>query len=182
MPSLIRFFATAALLALTQVRQSTDAFSPNNFRPETCRSSSPRPLPSVALQSALEDLEIIDTKEGSGDVAKFESIVTVRYTGKFYESQEEFDTSMISFKLGYGKVLEGCDKGIRGMKVGGTRILKVPSRMGFGSAGFGPEPYSIPPDTDLEYSVELTAIASGPMAEAAAKMGIGLDPNTVYLK
>ena len=130
----------------------------------------------------LEDLEIIDTQEGTGDVAKFESIITIKYTGRFYESGDEFDTdSMITFKLGYGKVLDGCDKGIRGMKVGGTRILKIPSRLGFGTEGFVGQ-YTIPPNTDLEYTVELISVASGPMAEAAAKMGIGLDPNTVYLK
>lgn len=134
------------------------------------------------LSSPLKDLEVIDTQVGTGEEAKFESIVTVQYVGTFYESQETFDESMISFKLGYGKVIQGCDRGIRGMKVGGQRILKIPATLGFGEQGSGPEPYSIPPNTDFEYSVLLTAVASGPMAEAAANMGIGLDRNTVYLK
>jgi FKBP-type peptidyl-prolyl cis-trans isomerase FkpA len=141
-------------------------------------------IPSL-YSSPLEDLEIVDTQEGTGDVAKFESIVTIKYVGKFYDDessqQEPFDESMISFKLGCGKVIKGCDKGVRGMKVGGTRVLKIPANLGFGAEGFT-GPYSIPPNTDLEYSVELTAVASGPMAEAAANMGIGLDRNTVYLK
>ena len=134
------------------------------------------------LASPLKDLQVIDTQVGTGEEATFESIVTVQYVGTFYESQETFDESMISFKLGYGKVIKGCDQGIRGMKVGGKRILHIPAKLAFGEQGFGPEPYSIPPDTDLEYSVFLTAVATGPMAEAAANMGIGLDRNTVYLK
>jgi len=138
-----------------------------------------------ALQSStdpLQDLEILDIEEGSGEVAKFDSIVTIKYTGRFFQTGKQFDESMISFKLGNGKVLEGCDKGIREMRVGGKRILKIPSELGFGEAGFSGLDYSIPSNTDLEYTVQLTSVASGPMAEAAANMGIGLDPNTVYLK
>lgn len=135
----------------------------------------------------LDELVVTDSIEGTGDsVAAFGSIVTVTYKGFLWTCKTEkklpFDKSMITFKLGYGKVLEGCDKGIRGMRVGGSRNLKIPSQLGFGVAGFGPMPYSIPPNADLEYDVELISVATGPMAEAAAKMGIGLDPNTVYLK
>ena len=142
-----------------------------------------RKLTSLELSSSstLSELELIDTLVGTGDEAKFDTIVTIRYTGKFYDSGDEFDASTISFKLGYGKVLDGCDTGIRGMKVGGRRILKIPARLGFGVEGMVGPDYTVPPHTDLEYSIELLSVASGPMAEAAAKMGIGLDPTTVYL-
>lgn len=130
----------------------------------------------------LEQLLVTDSVEGTGETAKFGAIVTVNYEGFLLEDGTLFDTSMISFKLGYGKVLEGCDKGIKGMRVGGKRVLKIPSKLGFGSAGFGPEPYSVPKNADLEFRVELLSVASGPMSEAAANMGIGLNPKTVYLK
>jgi len=144
------------------------------------------------ISTSLVALEMSDTIEGTGGVAAFDSIVTIKYTGSLLsfeselESQQEqepvpFDQSMISFKIGYGKVLDGCDRGIRGMKVGGIRVLKIPSYLGFGTEGFEGA-YSIPPNSDLQYTVELIAVTSGPMAEAAAKMGIGLDRNTVYLK
>ena len=132
--------------------------------------------------SPLQDLEIVDTVEGTGDVAKFDSIVTIKYTGRFLGIEEKFDEKMISFKIGYGKVLSGCDRGIRSMRVGGTRVLKIPSKLGFGPSGFSGPEYTVPPDQDLEYTVELVSVTSGPMAEAAANLGIGLDPNTVYLK
>ena len=134
-------------------------------------------------QPILQELEIIELQEGSGkDIAKFDTIVTIKYIGRFLGSSEQFDESMISFKLGYGKVIEGCDRGIKGMKVGGSRVLKIPSKLGFGPLGYESPNYTIPPNADLEYTVELVSVASGPMAEAAANMGIGLDPNTVYLK
>ena len=135
---------------------------------------------SLFMAEQLQDLEISDTVEGSGDVAKFDTIVTIQYTGRFLETSEQFDQGMISFKVGFGKVIDGCDDGIRGMKVGGTRQLKIPAKLGFGASGN--KDLKIPPDADLEYTVELKSVAKGPMAEAAANMGIGLDPNTVYLK
>jgi len=132
------------------------------------------------MAEQLQDLEISDSVEGSGEIAKFDTIVTIQYTGRFLESGEQFDKGMISFKVGFGKVIDGCDDGVRGMRVGGTRELKIPSKLGFGASGNAD--LKIPPDADLEYTVELKSVASGPMAEAAANMGIGLDPNTVYLK
>lgn len=179
------FVIIAIVVLMQHVSYSFFLNSIDQSRCHHLRSSSDSPVAPFTLQSSnepLQDLEIVDIEEGTGAIAKFESIVTIKYTGRFYESGEDFDQSMISFKLGFGKVLDGCDKGIRDMKVGGTRLLKIPSRLGFGTEGFGPEPYSIPPNSDLEYTVELTAVASGPMAEAAANMGIGLDPNTIYLK
>jgi len=143
------------------------------------RSKTPPPL---SCTPPLDELIVRDTTEGTGDVAATGNIVTVKYVGSLLGSGAQFDESMISFKLGTGRVLAGCDEGITGMRVGGTRVLKIPSALGFGPSGFGPEPYSVPSDADLEYRVELLSVASGPMAEAAAKMGIGLNPNTVYLK
>mmetsp|Transcript_12461 Transcript_12461/g.15612 ORF Transcript_12461/g.15612 Transcript_12461/m.15612 type:complete len:190 (-) Transcript_12461:34-603(-) len=141
------------------------------------------------LFATLDELEITDTLEGTGDKASFGDIVTVKYEGRLLSesssSQEvttPFDTSMISFKLGYGKVLEGCDKGIVGMRVGGKRNLLVPSQLGFGPQGFSGPSYSVPPDADLEYGIELIAVSNGPMAESMAKLGMGLHPETVYLK
>ena len=143
---------------------------------------SKNPSTTIMYPPPLDKLIVRDTTEGTGDVAATGNIVTVKYVGSLLGSGAQFDESMISFKLGTGRVLAGCDEGITGMCVGGTRVLKIPSALGFGPSGFGPEPYSVPSDADLEYRVELLSVASGPMAEAAAKMGIGLNPNTVYLK
>eukprot|EP00591_Stephanopyxis_turris_P009913 CAMPEP_0195518926 /NCGR_PEP_ID=MMETSP0794_2-20130614/13961_1 /TAXON_ID=515487 /ORGANISM="Stephanopyxis turris, Strain CCMP 815" /LENGTH=176 /DNA_ID=CAMNT_0040647975 /DNA_START=8 /DNA_END=534 /DNA_ORIENTATION=+ len=132
----------------------------------------------VLNESPLKDLGVLDTTEGTGDIAKNGDIVTVKYVGSLLSTNTQFDKSMISFKLGAGRVLPGCEQGIVGMRVGGTRVIQIPSLLGYGPAGFGgpAAPYTIPPDADLEFVVELTALASGKMAEMAAGMGIGLDP------
>ncbi len=49
-------------------------------------------------------------------------------------------------------MIEGWDKGVAGMKVGGTRVLTIPPAMGYGSRGAGGV---IPPNATLLFEVEL---------------------------
>jgi FKBP-type peptidyl-prolyl cis-trans isomerase len=52
-------------------------------------------------------------------------------------------------------VIKGWDRGIPGMKVGGRRKLAVPSKLGYGKKGSGPE---IPPNSTLLFDVTLERI------------------------
>ena len=58
----------------------------------------------------------------------------------------------ISFELGFGRVIEGWDRGISGMRVGGRRELIIPADMAYGAQGQG---QSIPPNAPLIFDVEL---------------------------
>jgi peptidylprolyl isomerase len=101
-----------------------------------------------------------DDKVGTGDEAKAGKKVTVHYTGWLDDKGKKgkkFDSSkdrgrMFTFPLGDGKVIKGWDEGVAGMKVGGKRILMIPSKLGYGSRGAG---NVIPPDADLIFEVEL---------------------------
>jgi FKBP-type peptidyl-prolyl cis-trans isomerase len=57
-----------------------------------------------------------------------------------------------TFTLGAGEVIEGWDRGVEGMRIGGKRELIIPSQMGYGKAGAPPE---IPPDAILNFEVQL---------------------------
>ncbi|HEY7829661.1 MAG TPA: FKBP-type peptidyl-prolyl cis-trans isomerase [Solirubrobacteraceae bacterium] len=102
------------------------------------------------------------TKElivGSGPEAKAGQSVTVNYVGVLYKGGKEFDASWkrkepFTFALGQGQVIKGWDQGVAGMKVGGRRMLIIPSELGYGVQG---SPPSIPPNSALVFVVDLLA-------------------------
>lgn len=118
-----------------------------------------------------------DNVVGSGDVAKKDDVVVVSYVGTLLSNGLEFDEGEIAFKLGEGRVILGWEKGIEGMRVGGTRTLRIPARMGYGSQGAGA---AIPPNSDLEFECELKKTASG-LAGVAVQAGIGPNGRTAAI-
>ena len=88
------------------------------------------------------DLVITDIVEGDGAEAKAGDVAHVHYVGVAFSSGEEFDSSWnrgapLSFPLGGGRVIQGWDQGIQGMKVGGRRELVIPPHLGYGDRGAG---------------------------------------------
>ena len=104
-------------------------------------------------------LKYIDIKEGDGDSPQTGQMVTVHYTGTL-ENGKKFDSSRdrnqpFSFKIGVGQVIKGWDEGVASMKVGGQRILIIPSELGYGQRGAGGV---IPPNATLVFDVELLGV------------------------
>lgn len=86
------------------------------------------------------ELEITDIREGTGAEATAGKVVQVHYVGVAYSSGEEFDSSWnrgapLAFPLGAQRVIEGWDRGIQGMKVGGRRKLVIPPQLAYGDHG-----------------------------------------------
>ncbi|MFB7452631.1 FKBP-type peptidyl-prolyl cis-trans isomerase [Streptomyces sp. NPDC056194] len=107
-----------------------------------------------------KDLEIKDLWEGDGEVAKAGQFVQVHYVGVAFSTGEEFDASWnrgsaLGFKLGASQVIEGWDKGIQGMKVGGRRQLIIPAHMAYGDRGAGS---AIAPGETLIFVCDLVAV------------------------
>lgn len=125
------------------------------------------------------ELAIRDDLTGDGEEAKSGDVVTVKYAGRLLSTGKEFDAGTFSFKLGDGKVISGWDQGLEGLKVGGKRSLRIPPNLAYGSQGAGDG--VIPPDSDLEFDCELTAVANGPVAEAMARFGLGLNVRTLFI-
>ena len=104
-------------------------------------------------------LQYEDLQEGTGQAAKAGDTVEVHYTG-WLKDGTKFDSSHdrrrpFSFQLGAGRVIQGWDEGVAGMKIGGKRKLVIPSALGYGSRGAGGV---IPPDAELTFEVELLGI------------------------
>jgi FKBP-type peptidyl-prolyl cis-trans isomerase len=108
-------------------------------------------------------LKITDTKVGTGAVAEPGQTLKMHYTGWLYVNGakgKKFDSSLdhgqpFETRIGAGRVIEGWDKGIIGMKVGGKRTLIIPPEMGYGARGAGG---AIPPNATLIFDVELLEV------------------------
>ena len=104
-------------------------------------------------------LQYEDTTIGEGAVAKAGQHVSVHYTGWLYNDGvkgAKFDSSKdrgdpFGFNLGGGQVIKGWDEGVRGMLVGGTRVLVIPPQLGYGARGAGG---AIPPNATLLFEVD----------------------------
>ncbi|QGX40714.1 FKBP-type peptidyl-prolyl cis-trans isomerase [Permianibacter aggregans] len=104
----------------------------------------------------MSTLEITDLVVGDGNVATEGTLVTAHYTG-WFEDGTPFDSSHfrgrpIQCVLGSGRVIQGWDKGMLGMKTGGKRKLFVPAHMAYGERGIG---HRIRPNTNLMFEIEL---------------------------
>ena len=109
---------------------------------------------------APSELKLNDIITGTGAQAVKGCKVTVHYTGWLYKDGhrgKKFDSSLNSgqpftFTLGTGEVIEGWDRGVEGMRVGGKRELIIPAQLGYGRTGAPPD---IPPDATLNFEVQL---------------------------
>ena len=104
----------------------------------------------------VADLKIEDIQVGSGTEALLGKNVTEQYTGWLTDGKK-FDSSYdhqspFTFPLGAGRVIQGWEKGVVGMKVGGKRRLNIPSSLGYGTTGVGG---IIPPNATLVFEIEL---------------------------
>ena len=107
-------------------------------------------------------LVISDVVVGTGAEAVDGATAAVKYVGAFYETGEEFDSSWsrspdetIAVPLGACRVIPGFEQGIEGMKVGGRRMITIPSDLGYGPEG---SPPVIPGDATLVFVMDLVEV------------------------
>lgn len=106
----------------------------------------------------INQLMIEDVRIGTGAEAKKGDVVHVHYTG-ILTNGELFDSSIptgqpISFTLGEGRVIQGWEQGLLGLKEGGKRRLFIPAELAYGNRAMG----SIPANSPLIFEVELMKI------------------------
>jgi len=109
-------------------------------------------------RTSASGLRITDLVVGDGAEATTGQTVVVNYRGTLANGTE-FDSSYgrgpFSFPLGAGRVIQGWDEGVAGMKVGGKRKLVIPPDLAYGERGAGGV---IPPNATLTFEVELVRI------------------------
>jgi len=113
---------------------------------------------SVDTRGRLSRLVIDDVIVGAGEAVSVGDTVSVHYIGTLQNGQQ-FDNSYqkakpFEFTVGKGQVIAGWDEGVVGMRVGGQRILAVPSDMAYGNRTMGP----IPANSTLVFVIELLEV------------------------
>jgi len=103
----------------------------------------------------VEELQV-----GTGAEATKGKRVEVHYTGwlvdgKVFDSSKTRGTPFV-FPLGGGRVIDGWDQGVQGMRVGGKRKLTIPPHLAYGDEGF---PGAIPPNSTLTFEIELLGVS-----------------------
>jgi peptidylprolyl isomerase len=152
---LVASLGLAVIVAVALIASGDDDSGGSSVEVSTDLSSKPEvQIPDGTPPTELESSDVV---EGDGETAEPGKQLTVQYVGLDYASGEEFDSSWDSgqplpFKLGAGDVIQGWDKGIAGMKVGGRRELTIPPDLAYGAQG---SPPSISPNATLVFVIDL---------------------------
>lgn len=126
--------------------------------PETLKYADSLDIPLDRMTRTRTGLLYLDRQVGTGAVAENGKRVAVGYVG-FLSNGMIFDQSApgapYQFVLGRGRVIDGWDEGIAGMKVGGKRLLVVRPSLAYGNASPGA---GIPPNATLVFEVSLDGV------------------------
>ena len=108
-------------------------------------------------------LKYKDLKVGSGLEAQLGDIALIHFVGwldeKGQRGKEIYNSRMqqkpMSFVIGTDKVMQGWNEGVIGMRVGGTRLLRIPPELGYGTKAVEDV---VPANSYLQFTIELLKI------------------------
>lgn len=148
--------ATSGLLLLSSFNK--DKSAQTNSAQEEAKKNIEAQLQQQQAAQAGGTLEKTDLTVGTGAEAVTGKNVTVHYTGTLTNGTK-FDSSLdrgepFSFVVGEGRVIQGWEQGVQGMKVGGKRKLVIPPELGYKDQAAG----SIPPNSTLVFEIELLKV------------------------
>ncbi len=161
------FLASACTLTIYVIMQSSSSSNTANStaqQPPACSDSQTEPTlaaPSAYVPTGpINSLQVTDLTNGTGPAAKDGDCLVVKYYGTLATNGKVFDQNFnqptaFAFTLGKGQVIQGWDKGLVGMKVGGTRRLVIPAAQAYGSQS---PSSAIPANSNLVFVVKLLRI------------------------
>jgi peptidylprolyl isomerase len=132
----------------------------------------PTPMPEVTPSGKSEPkidkrqgeppakLVVRDLEVGKGEAAERGKLLAVDYKGARWDDNVVFDSTWedgakpFQFILGANQVIQGWEKGLEGMKVGGRRELIIPPDLAYGDHGQA----SIRPNDTIVFVIDLLAV------------------------
>jgi peptidylprolyl isomerase len=113
-----------------------NTFSPSPTVPVVIATAKPKVT--VPKGPPPERMTQTDLIVGTGAHVFPGQVASVQYVGVLYRNGEQFDSSWdtghpFAFEVGGGEVIEGWDKGLLGMRVGGRRMLVIPPAEAYGA-------------------------------------------------
>jgi FKBP-type peptidyl-prolyl cis-trans isomerase len=108
-------------------------------------------------------LKVEDVNVGTGATAERGTTVTIRWRGTLNRG-DEFGSGEVSFRIGERRVVAGLELGVVGMRVGGTRRLRVSPHLGYRDQAVP----GVPANAVLNFEVDLLDVRSSAEPSAAA--------------
>ncbi len=165
--------AVAVLLLFAGVNYLTNRNKSSKTKGKDCvamKGTPPKGAPTVPVQVGAPPTTLVikDLKEGTGATVAATDSVTVNYIGVACSTGKIFDSSWSrgqTATFGLDQVIKGWTQGLTGMKVGGVRLLGIPSDLAYGTAGSPPD---IAPDEPLWFVVDLVSATPASSSSTAA--------------
>lgn len=170
-PLAIGLGAALALASCAKPGQAPEAPSPEPAR-ITTQEDIPPPV-QINQVTLANGLVIEDLGTGAGEMCLPGATVRVRYTCRLPDGRVVDGSGPTPVSLSLKRMILGWQDGLPGMRVGGKRRLTVPPSLGYGSRSVrdarGDE--VIPPDSTLEYEIDLLGLEPAPASAAPTTSG-----------
>jgi len=151
------------LTALTAVackdRPSPEAAPPETGAPDISRTTFAPALgvDISAMTATPRGVWYRDLTVGTGDPVDAGKEVSVHYAGTLPDGTP-FDANgpaeaPLVFRIDGGEMIPGFDEAVRGMRVGGKRLVVIPPALGYGAQANGP----IPANAILVFTIDLVS-------------------------
>lgn len=117
----------------------------------------------IAAQKTGKGTFVAIQEQGTGPQADSGKYVTVKYAGRFLDSDSLFQANSTSFQLGQGNVIGGWDEGIKLFREGGKGTLYIPGFRAYGKNPPQGSPFK--PFQALKFDVEILNVSDSVPAE-----------------
>ncbi len=162
------FLFSLMFLSFTQLACQQESSSSSAPTASTSvAAATPTPAPTLAASVSADGMKTLpnglqfkDLVVGTGKRPRYQQEVKLEYIGKTQDGKI-FDQGKLNFKLGDPEYLKGWNLGILGsgemdaMKVGGKRLIVLPSDLAFGNIGV---PGKVSPNATISFEMELLEV------------------------